>query len=222
MIRPSKIIPVLLLLSGSLILAGLVLPITISTLRFRLFSPPRLIDPTAVAAFPVPYVVNALGITSVDYSDPTSWFDAPPATASADVPIHYYTLSVPRLKLLNVRVEVDGHDLKQNAIHLPGTALPGDYGNTVIFGHSALPIFYKKGNPLTIFNPLVDIKSGDEVIINYDTITYRYTIRSTEEVTPDQIRVLAQHYDRHELTLITCVPLGTYWHRFVATAELSN
>lgn len=222
MIRPPKIIAVLFLISGTLILLGLILPITISTLRFRFFSPPRLIDPTIVAAFPVPYVVNVFGITTVDYSNPTSWFDSSPATISASTPVRYYTLSLPRQKLSDISVEIDGLDLKKNAIHLSGSALPGSYGNTVIFGHSALPLFYKQGNPLTIFNPLIDIKIGDEAVIKYDNIVYRYVVRQTQEVTPDQISVLAQHYDRHELTLITCVPLGTYWRRFVASAELVN
>jgi len=63
---------------------------------------------------------------------------------------------------------------------------------------------------------------GDEVIVKYDGITYRYVIKKTQEVRPNQIEVLTQHYDRYQLTLITCVPLGTYWRRFVATAELVN
>ena len=34
-----------------------------------------------------------------------------------------------------VPVEINGPDLKKNAIQFPGTAIPGDYGNTVILDH---------------------------------------------------------------------------------------
>lgn len=222
MIRFQKIIAGLLFSVGALILLSLVLPLTYSLLRFQFFSPPRLIDPTAVSAFPIPQVVNIFGVSTVDYSNPQAWFDAPPVPPSASGPAKYFTLSLPRLHLADITVEVNGTDLKKNAIHYSGSALPGSFGNTVIFGHSALPLFYKKGSPLTIFNPLPSARVGDEAIVKYDGITYRYVIRQTLEVTPEEISVLAQHYDRHELTLITCVPLGTYWHRFVATAELVN
>ena len=79
-----------------------------------------------------------------------------------------------------------------------------------------------KHDPLSIFNPLVKAKIGDEIIINYDGITYRYIIRHTAEVDPEKVEVLAQSYDRYELTLVTCTPLGTYLRRFVARAELVN
>ncbi|KKU74667.1 MAG: hypothetical protein UX99_C0008G0001, partial [Candidatus Amesbacteria bacterium GW2011_GWB1_47_26] len=53
-------------------------------------------------------------------------------------------------------------------------------------------------------------------------VTYKYIVRNITEVDPSQIEVLAQRYDKNELTLITCVPLGTYLRRFVARAELVN
>jgi len=92
----------------------------------------------------------------------------------------------------------------------------------VILGHSALPGLYKKTSPLVVFNSLPQIKIGSEIIIRYDGVTYRYLVQATKEVHPDQVSVLAPTPDRRQLTLITCVPLGTYWRRFVAVAILVN
>ena len=136
--------------------------------------------------------------------------------------IDYYTLSIPKFKIENAKVSVGGEDLSENLIQYPGTALPGRMGNTVIFGHSTLPQLYKPDNPLSAFNFVPQIKKGAEILINYDGMTYRYVVRETMEVLPTQIEVLAQRYDKYELTLITCVPLGTYLRRFVTRAELVN
>jgi sortase A len=218
-----KVLPLLLLVSGFLLLASVFFPIGFDSLAVFISSGPSLLDPTAVSSYPVPIVVNILGTSSLDYTQASSWFDQ---TSSFPVPenspVTYFSLSIPRLKMQDIAVEVNGTDLKKNAIHYPGTALPGEYGNSVIFGHSALPQFYRPGHVMTIFNPLVKAKIGDEVIINFDGVTYHYFIRKTTVVDASAVSVLAQVYDRRELTLITCTPLGTYWYRFVAIAELEK
>ena len=166
-----------------------------------------------MALVPVPFIT--------DYTQPTTWFPTASATPTVSR-VRYYTLSIPQLNLQDIPVEINGTDLKKNAIQFPGTALPGDYGNTVIFGHSTLPALYKPNDPISLFNPLPKIKVGDAVTIQYDGVTYKYIVRNITEVDPSQIEVLAQRYDKNELTLITCVPLGTYLRRFVARAELVN
>lgn len=182
---------------------------------------PKLIDPTVVSGNAA---VLAASIISggADYTDSATWFPAAPARPASPSKVRYYTLSIPSLNMYDVSVEINGTDLKKNTIHYADTALPGNYGNTVIFGHSTLPQLYRPNDPISIFNPLPKIKRGDEVVINYDGVTYRYAVRETAEVLPTQIEVLAQRYDKNELTLITCVPLGTYLRRFVARAELVN
>jgi sortase A len=222
-IPPRKLVPALLLTSGLLLLFSVFFPISLDTLNLFFTSGPHLIDPTAVSAYPPPIVTNILGASSLDYTEASSWFDTPATfPAPENSPVRYFSLSIPHLKLTNISVEVNGTDLKKNAIHYPGTALPGEYGNTVIFGHSALPQFYRPGNIMTVFNPLLKAKVGDEVVIDFDGVTYRYFITNTSVVKPSEISVLAQKYDRRQLTLITCTPLGTYWYRFVAVAELEN
>lgn len=200
-----------LALSLGLIVSGLLLVITslLPTAFFSVieFTTPQkiLIDPSAVS-------FNA-----------SSWFTKTPNLPSpVSESLTHFSLTYPEIDLQAVPVLINGTDLKQGAIHYPGTMLPGDYGNAVVFGHSALPQFFKKNSPLTLFNPLLKAKIGDEIIINFDGIIYRYVVRKTTEVEPTQIEVMFQDFSRKELTLITCTPLGTYWRRFVVRAELVN
>jgi sortase A len=207
-----KVLPLICLSSGLLIIGSVIFPIG----KQVLFSPLKLLDPTAVSFYPAPIIVN-------DYTQAPSWFisdvSLPPSIPSS---VTFFTLSLPRLNLINIPVHVNGSDLKKNAIHYPGTALPGDFGNTVIFGHSALPQFYRQDNPLIVFNPIIKAKIGDDITLKYDGVSYRYQVRQITEVKPSQIEVLAQNYSRRDLTLITCTPIGTYWNRFVVRAELVN
>lgn len=220
----SKIAAAVLTTSGLLLLAAVLLPIAASTIRFRFFSPQKLLDPTAVSRYPMPKIIGVLGVMPVDYADARTWFAAPPPV-DVSTPIsgvRYFTLSVPSIGIANTPIEINSNDLKKNAIHFPGTPLPGQEGNTVVLGHSALPGIYKPTNPLVVFNSLPKIKVGSEVIVKYDGLTYRYLVKDTREVTPSRVEVLASTRNRYQLTLITCVPLGTYWRRFVATADLVN
>ncbi len=203
---------------GALTLVSVAGPIGWQQLNYLI--QPKLLDPTQVSGHPA---VLAASIFSggVDYTDSETWFPANPHTTTLSK-VRYYSLSVPTLQITNIPVEINGIDLKKNAIQYSGTAVPGSSGNTVVFGHSTLPQLSREGNPLSVFTSLPKIRKGDEVVINYDGVTYRYRVRETMEVKPTQIEVLAQRYDKYELTLITCVPLGTYLHRFVARAELVN
>lgn len=209
----KKILSIILIVIGFGLVGGVTLPIGLSYLTGQSQEPLILIDPTETVR------AAEEQLTAAD-----TWFVGQPAskaTKSAKK-ISYYKLSIPKVGITNVSVEIDGNDLKKNAIQYPGTAIPGSYGNTVIFGHSTLPQLYKTGDPVSIFNPLVKVKPGDEVTINYDGVTYRYRITETKIVKPTQIDVLAQRFDKFQLTLITCTPLGTYLNRFVALAELVN
>ena len=220
-IKGFRYLPIIMIIIGSSMLLSVVLPIVVSAARYQLFSPPELIDPTAVSGLPAPRILNSLGMPTTDFSNANAWFDAaPPLSKPIESAVKYYTISIPKVNMIDIPIEVNGADLKKNAIHYPGSALPGSYGNGVIFGHSALPQLYTKDNPLTIFNPLLKVKVGDSILVKFDGVNYVYVVKDTKEVTPDQVSVMSQRFDRMEITLITCVPLGTYWRRFVVHAEL--
>lgn len=132
----------------------------------------------------------------------------------------YYTLSIPRLSIDRATVKIGGEDLSKNLIHYKGTALPGKTGNAVIFGHSVLPQLFNPKNYLTIFSTLPKLEEGDKVIVEYDGVTYTYRIAEMFEVPPTATEVLRQYHDGSHITLITCVPPGTYLRRLVVRADL--
>lgn len=170
-----------------------------------------------------PLAKGSVGGRIVDLTRASNWFVGSPPVGPGEVlstNVLYYTISIPKLRIENATAEIGGEDLSRSLIHYKGTASPGRAGNTVIFGHSVLPQFFNSKNYLTIFSTLPTLKLGDEVIIDYDGIRYKFVVSEMFEVEPEDIRVLAQPNDKPHLTLITCVPPGTYLRRLVVRAEL--
>lgn len=172
--------------------------------------------PTVSAAEPtfLPEMIN----TSLDYTDSSTWF--PQSETSSPVISTSYTLSIPTLGIDNALVQTGSQDLKNSLIQYPGTAFPGDLGNSVIFGHSVLPQFFNPHNYTTIFSTLHTLTKGEDIIVTHDGATYTYRIYDMYEVMPDNLSPLAQTYDDRYLTLITCTPPGTYLRRLIIRARL--
>lgn len=158
---------------------------------------------------------------TTDYTKPTNWFvGSPKVQDETPIKIKFYNLSIPKLGIKDATVEIDGPDLKKSLVHYKGTALPGRPGNTVIFGHSTLPQLFKPDNYLSIFSTLPTLEKNDLIKINYDGITYTYRIEDMFEVKPSEVQVLDQMYDDSYISLITCVPPGTYLRRLVVRGRL--
>ncbi len=117
-------------------------------------------------------------------------------------------------------MEIGGENLGQSLIHYAGTALPGEYGNGVVFGHSTLPQFFNPKQYLSIFSLLPSLKEGAEIFVSFDGVTYKYVVESLKTFDPSDISVLEQRFDDRYLTLVTCVPPGTYWKRLAVKARL--
>ncbi|MCJ7826566.1 hypothetical protein MUP56_03045, partial [Patescibacteria group bacterium] len=88
---------------------------------------------------------------TVDYTNANTWFPTHPQKKGV-TPVNTYLVTIPKLKIENATVTVAGDDLNEGLIHYGGTPLPGQYGNTVIFGHSTLPQFYNPKSYKTIFS----------------------------------------------------------------------
>lgn len=153
-----------------------------------------------------------------DYSKASSWFSNKP-TATIDSPVRFYYLSIPKLRISRAQVFIGTDDLSKSIIHYGGTGLPGKYGNAVLFGHSILPAFYDPKNYLSIFSLLPQLKEGDDIFVNFDGVDYRYQVASYRVTTPDDVTGLEQRYDDSYITLVTCVPPGTYLQRLWVTAK---
>ena len=156
----------------------------------------------------------------IDYTNPHNWFPTAPQLPVRPSKITHYTLSIPELNIEEAVVQIGGEDLMASLIHYPGTALPGQFGNAVIFGHSVLPQFFNPKNYKTIFSTLPKLKEGDEILVSFDGVLYRYQVVRMVETSPQDVTVLEQRYDNSYLSLITCVPPGTYLKRLVVVTRL--
>lgn len=158
-----------------------------------------------------------------DFVDANVWFPSKPQSlVNNDITINEYTLSIPRLNILNATVKVGSEDLSESLIHYLPTSLPGEYGNVAIFGHSTLPQLYDVTDYKTIFTYLPSLEKGDTISITMQDETYEYEVYDMFVVKPDEVSVLDQRYDASYLTVITCVPPGTFWNRLVVRAKLKN
>jgi sortase A len=200
-----------LFLGGGIFLLLLVIwPI----LTFELLFAPKF---TANVVSPIPEE-QVLG-TQTDLIQASNWF---PTAMKRSEPskITSYTLSIPKLGISDAVAIIGAEDLSKSLIQWGGTALPGEFGNTVIFGHSVLPTFFNPKNYTTIFSTLPTLEEKDEIFVYFDGITYKYQVFEMKVVEPQDISVLEQKYDDSYISLITCVPPGTYWKRLVVKARL--
>ncbi len=114
--------------------------------------------------------------------------------------------------------------LKSGVAHFKGTPLPGDGGNSFIYGHSAVEAFFSrhKDYPETIFSRLDGIDVGQRVSIQRDGGTLEYVVRSKKIVDPTDFTVLQPIQDKENVTLMTCWPLGIGTKRLIVVAERKN
>lgn len=81
------------------------------------------------------------------------------------------------------------------ALHLDASPIPGDVGNSVIYGH----------NWASLLGPLKSARVGDQIEVTLgDAATRLFRVEYLAVVTPDQTHILDQTSDRR-LTIYTCV-----------------
>ena len=134
--------------------------------------------------------------------------------------VQTYYLTIPMLNITKAKVVVGGDDLTKSLIHYLPRSMPGEFGNVAIFGHSTLPQLYDEKDYKTIFTYLPSLQKGDSILIEIGDLEYEYEVYDMFVVNPDKISVLDQQYDASYLTLVTCVPPGTFWKRLVVKAKL--
>jgi len=159
--------------------------------------------------------------TSLDYTNANVWFPKKPQKKVVQS-VSAYTLKINKLGINNAMVIIAGDDLNTSVIHYGGTALPGQIGNGVLFGHSILPQFFDPKNYKSIFSTLPKLEIGDTISITYDGIEYTYIVQEMNVTSPDDLTMLDQPQDDSYITLVTCVPPGTYWQRLHVLAKLSK
>jgi sortase A len=195
-------------ISGIIILTGVIYPIvSFDSTYTKNYT--QLISPVVGSEGQIQGVVTQTTNGGADYTQASTWF--PGGATKQDFTaskVDYYTISIPKVKIDSATVAIGGEDLNKSLVQYPGTALPGRHGNSVIFGHSILPIFYNPKNYISIFSLLPTLQTGDLIYINYDGVSYTYKVEEMFEVLPTDIQVLDQDSSDSFLTLVTCVPPG--------------
>lgn len=107
--------------------------------------------------------------------------------------------------------------LLEGVIHYKGTAYPGEKGNVFIAGHSS---YYSwSSSPYKdIFSLLENMAIGDEIFIQYHGAVFKYKVLETKVVSPSELSVMGPS-EKKQLTLMTCVPIGTNLKRLIVIGE---
>lgn len=134
--------------------------------------------------------------------------------------VREFFLTIPKINITKAKVVVGGDDLTKSLIHYVPKSMPGEFGNVSIFGHSTLPQLYNEKDYKTIFTYLPSLEKGDTIFVDVGDLEYEYEVTDMFVVNPDKISVLDQQYDAAYLTLVTCVPPGTFWKRLIVKAKL--
>lgn len=220
------------LIAGCLLLFWSFYPIISFELYSRLFIQQDVISPVPMdQAFSTAEGASVLGTSQVlssnirDFVKASLWFPSRPQpveAASRIEDVHEYTLSIPKINISNAKVTVGGEDLAHSLVHYLPSSLPGEYGNVAIFGHSTLPQLYNPKDYKTVFTYLPSLEKGDKIYVTVKGVQYEYEVYDMFVVKPDQVSILEPKMDASYLTLVTCVPPGTFWNRLVVRAKLTQ
>ena len=218
--KKKKYLSLIFLFCGLSLLGFVVIPIIKFQIQYSA-NLKQIINPLSIKSYNQNYSV--LG-DNTDYTQLSNWFTNDSNKSGSSLSNNdnggKYFLSIPKLGIKDATVIIGSSDLKNSLIQYPQTALPGQLGNTVIFGHSVLPQFFNPKSYVSIFATLHTLKIGDEVIINYDGSQYKYIISEMFEVEANDFSVLQQRYNDKTISIITCSPPGTYLRRLVVRGEI--
>ena len=147
---------------------------------------------------------------------------AAPAVAPVDLGEGLAILRIPRLGRDYAKVVFEGvrpADLRRGPGHVPGTAMPGAVGNTVVSGHRTT-----YGAP---FGQLDELAAGDAVVLETRDAWFTYRLVREEVVSPSEVEVTlpvprrpGEKPTKALLTLTTCHPRYSARQRLIAYAEL--
>lgn len=141
--------------------------------------------------------------------------DAAPADPHAPTPeIRHGLLEIPKIGLSQTLFEgVTLTSINRGPSHWPGSAMPGEVGNTVIAGHRTT---YSR--PFWALNELVP---GDELIFTIGGERIVYLLDRIEVVDPTDIHIIDQTHER-TATLFACHPRGSARQRIVGHFTIKN
>lgn len=114
-------------------------------------------------------------------------------------------------------IKVLDQKLLKGAVRYPTSALLGETGNVVLFGHSSyLPVVGNQA--FKTFNGIQKLVVGDIVTVYASSTAYVYRVRSVAKESAKNAAIVLSVAGR-VLTLATCNSFGAKEDRFVVTAD---
>lgn len=115
-------------------------------------------------------------------------------------------------------IDVLDNALLSGAVRYPTSALLGEEGTVLLFGHSSnLPVV--RNQAYKAFNSIQDLKTGQTISVYSDSAEYRYAVVGVKLADANE-DVIALSKDGRRLVLVTCdLSFAKKTARFVVTAE---
>jgi sortase A len=167
----------------------------------------------ATVATTVPPTTARRAAPSTTTTTPLPQPEPPPPDPYAPVKLTQVgTISIPKIGLQHPIYEgITLTVINYGPGHWPGSAMPGQRGNTVFPGHR-----------VTHSHPFLDLDQlvpGDQVIFRTAAGTFTYAVTSTRIVTPDAMWVI-DPTPQPTMTLIACHPKHSARQRIIVTGKL--
>jgi LPXTG-site transpeptidase (sortase) family protein len=148
-----------------------------------------------------------------------------PAVTEEPVRVEAKTIGLNKTVLNPDSTDVEALDaaLLKGAVRYPTSALLGQQGTMLLFGHSSyLPVVHNQN--YKAFDGIQNLHAGDIVSVYSATAEYRYAVKSVATATADEDQVLriSLPEDGTQLMLVTCDSFGTKSTRFVVTADFEG
>ena len=182
-------------------------------------------DPTTVLA-------AAAGVGEAQYREIPVPTTAPPTTVAAPQPrvarapvvptqkaqsqlepiVEIGTIEIPKIGLVHTIMHgITMRNIDRGPSHWPGTAFPGENGNTVFAGHRVT-----KTKPFRNIDQLVP---GDRVFFTVQGLRSEYSVTGTEIVSPRAVHIVDQT-PTPTATIFACHPPGSAKQRIVVRMDL--
>jgi len=141
-----------------------------------------------------------------------------PAFEPERITINGVSVDLPVLNPNSTDISVLDEALKEGAVRYPLSALPGQDGNVLIFGHSSnLPIVHNQ--MYKAFNQLPELEEGDVIKLQGGGQEYVYRVTSLRRTDANEELIDLSPTQGRKLTLSTCDNFGTKSARWVVEAE---
>ena len=207
----------LLLLSGLLFFSGSIVAV------FKTTEPAQaVVDNPILEVSPAPTTTTSppttlaplVETTAAAPRQATSRPVTPPRNSYQPEPIREIgTIEIPKIGLTHrIMHGISMRNIDLGPSHWPGTALPGENGNTVFAGHRVT-----KTKPFRNIDQLVP---GDEVVFTVNGVRSRYLVTGHEIVAPTRVDIVTQT-PTPTGTLFACHPPGSAKQRYVVRLALA-